>query len=215
LINYYGENQSTFTFKNSQISIDQHTIYPLQGTITLHLHAKDPISIVIRLRIPLWSKSTTLQCNGKISHPQPGNYATINEIINSDGLEITLNLDISLHFWNGEGILAGQTSMYWGPILLTYDMRFNEIDPGDLPPLDVKNLHLEIVPWHKNLPPWLLLKVKIDSNRSIFLCDFCNAGSTGSFYITWLNIEGLTNSKYLDGKTEREKDLLLWGMRPD
>ena len=50
---------------------------------------------------------------------------------------IALELDLTPHVWAGERECAGRASLFRGPILLTYDPRFNPGRPVDPAPLDL------------------------------------------------------------------------------
>ena len=78
-----------------------------------------------------WSTNTDIRVNGKAIAEKvtPGTYLEINrEWKSEDTIELTL--DFKLRFWYGKEECQGKVSGYRGPILLTYDARFNEIDPG-------------------------------------------------------------------------------------
>jgi uncharacterized protein len=92
-------------------------------------------------------------------------------------------------FWAGERESAGLTSIYRGPILLTYDRRFNTIDPGDLPALSAGALHSVAVDGNGALRPWILCDCRTVDGRSVRLCDFASAGADGSPYQSWLKVE--------------------------
>ena len=93
-------------------------------------------------------------------------------------------------FWAGERESAGLTSIYRGPILLTYDRRFNAIDAAELPPLDATNLSggpsaERVGP----IAPMLLIEYPAAGGRGVRLCDFAGAGADGSALRSWLKVE--------------------------
>ena len=87
---------------------------------------------------------------------------------------------MSPYFWVGERECRGKTSIYRGPILLTYDRRYNEFDIGDLPHLDGKELEGSFAKWEGRLPPFMLLSFPSTDGRDVRLCDYGSAGLGGS-----------------------------------
>jgi hypothetical protein len=81
------------------------------------------------------------------------------------------------------------TSLYRGPLLLTYDRRFNDCDPDDIPVLDLKDLQLRRMEWKGPMPaPELLVRCVGPRGLEVRLCDFASAGEGGSPYRTWLRV---------------------------
>ena len=74
-------------------------------------------------------------------------------------------------------------------MLLTYDRRFNDCDPDDVPALNARGMRLHRVEWTGASPaPDLLVRVAGAGGRSVRLCDFASAGEGGSPYRTWLTV---------------------------
>ena len=135
-INYYGPGAvQTRTPAGHPIRLTQKTDYPASGRIALALELDEPEKFTLQLRVPQWSGTTGLALNGTpLPGPRPGAYADITREWRS-GDRITLDLDLSLHYWVGEHDYAGRSSIYRGPILLAYDPRLNGAGnaggPGD------------------------------------------------------------------------------------
>lgn len=80
-------------------------------------------------------------------------------------------------------------AIYRGPVLLTFDPRFNTIDRVDLPTLAASNLPERLVAPDHWQDAWLL--VEYPTTRfgvSVRLCDFASAGFAGHAYSTWLPV---------------------------
>jgi DUF1680 family protein len=81
-------------------------------------------------------------------------------------------------------------SIYRGPILLTYDPRFNDReDAMDIPTLnagELKETQVESESW---LKPWLLLEFEGIDGQIVRLCDYGSAGAAGDVYHTWLPVK--------------------------
>ena len=98
---------------------------------------------------------------------------------------IALELDLTPHLWAGEREVAGRVSLYRGPILLTYDPRFNPGKPDDPPALDVAEPAVKLTSRSWPQAPIVLVEVKTTAG-SVLLCDFASAGFDGSSYRSWL-----------------------------
>ena len=129
------------------------------------------------------------------------------------GDTITLDLDMSPHFWTGEGACEGLTSVYRGPLLLAFDHRYNlalspegekrirdydewKSETGHrhalkVPGLDAKHMGEQLVEWHDWIPPVLLLKFGAGEGQNVFLCDFGSAGEVGTPYVSWLPVRNV------------------------
>jgi DUF1680 family protein len=203
VLNYYGPGTITILLlSGAPLTIAQETEYPLSGkvkmTVGLDNNPLTPFgkgeseNFTLRLRIPGWSKENHLSVNGKDAGPlSPGSYFSLSrEWKNGDVLELTM--DLSLHFWVGEKELDGKTSIYQGPILLTYDRYFNSMDPDDIPALDAHGLSGELIVWDRWLKPWMLFRFHAKDRRELCLCDFASAGASGTPYRSWLSVEGVS-----------------------
>lgn len=120
VLNWYGPSQITTQINNIPVSIHQTTRYPLDGKIEILVNPKSPARFPLKLRIPHWSTDSTLKINGVPVSVQPGHYAVIDRKWKS-GDRIEIKLDMSLRFWKGKQEYKDRTSIYRGPILLTYE----------------------------------------------------------------------------------------------
>ncbi len=83
-------------------------------------------------------------------------------------------------------------SIYRGPVLLTYDARFNNTDyaPENIPVL--AEPELKIVPEWKKVPsdkPMILVEGKDSRDNAVRYCDFASAGATGNYYQSWVPVK--------------------------
>ena len=104
---------------------------------------------------------------------------------------------MSLHYWAGDRECAGKVSVYRGPVLLTYDRRFNDMDPDDVPALDAVDLKGRLVSTGGyTIQPILLMQFAAGGGRNIRLCDFASAGEAGSPYISWLEVRNVGHTPF-------------------
>ncbi|MEO6087419.1 MAG: hypothetical protein ABIQ18_30335, partial [Umezawaea sp.] len=122
------------------------------------------------MRIPYWSAKSEVKLNGEaVKDVKAGNYLVLDRTWKS-GDKIELNLDFTLHYWVGERESDGKVSIYRGPLLLTYDRRFNGMDPANVPTLDASDLEGKVTAWYGRHPPLLLLEFSADDGRVLKLC---------------------------------------------
>jgi DUF1680 family protein len=126
---------------------------------------------------------------------RPGSYCSVSRLWQT-GDVVELTLDMRLHYWVGERECEGSTSVYHGPVLLTYDRRFNDMDPDDIPPLDASGLVVQHVEASGRHRPTLLIECAATDGRAVRLCDFGSAGEGGSPYRSWLDVRNVTPTEY-------------------
>jgi uncharacterized protein len=196
VLNWYGPGTLTATLPTGDpVRLVQMTDYPRTGAIRLHVETAQPQALTLKLRIPYWSAKTTVRVNQVAVEPVvPGHYLALRRVWSpSDVVEI--ELDFTPHFWVGEQECAGLTSVYRGPVLLTYDRRFNELDPEAVPQLTPQQLPGELVSWHGWLEPIVLLAIDTAAGK-LHLCDFGSAGEGGTPYRSWLPVSGVSPAPY-------------------
>ncbi len=191
-INYYGPLTITASTPGGQsLTLEQKTDYPASGNIRIGLALAQPEKFELKLRVPSWSASTRIAINGEVV---PGVKAGAYQAISRDwknGDTITIDFDMSLHFWAGEREYDAKTSIYRGPILLAFDPVYNTMDPDAIPELDAATLKPEPASTNRKYKPWILLKVKSVDGRDITLCDFATAGAYGNYYKSWLTVRNI------------------------
>ena len=211
ILNYYGPSKLTAKIKSGlSVTLTQETEYPLDGKIVIHVKPSKAAEFALKLRIPHWSKKTTVKLNGEaVPAVETGSYLKIDRKWKR-GDRIHVNLDMSFHLWRGEQACEGLASVYRGPILLAYDHRYNlehaskgerqvrDVKEWDratcmlsIPPIDAKRMESRPVQWSDWLPPLLLLEFKAADGKTVRLCDFGSAGEAGTPYVSWLPIKHL------------------------
>ena len=188
VVNFYGQGSMTMTLpSNNRLTITEETEYPAEGLVNLSLTLKRPETFTLKLRIPFWSTNTVIRVNGKLisEKAETGTYLEINRSWKSSD-KIELALDFKLRFWYGDQECKGKVSVYRGPILCTYDARFNVSDPDSLTALDTVSLSFERQKFEGVLEPWVFGVLKDKSGAKTGVCDFSSAGQTGNQYRSWL-----------------------------
>jgi len=208
ILNYYGESKISARLKSGiSVTLVQKSEYPAEGKITIRVDPQRSSQFTLKLRIPYWSKKTRVSLNGEaIQGVKSGKYLDIARDWKA-GDRIEMALDMSLHVWQGEQECKGRASIYRGPILLTYDHRYNlditkkgkiltrdleEWDPVscmlDIPSVVLNGKKPKRIKWSEWLPPVVLLEFKAAGGKAVRLCDFASAGEVGTPYCSWLPI---------------------------
>lgn len=198
ILNWYGPSTITVPMPGgNSVKLVQTTDYPKSNRVVLSIEPTKRARFALKLRIPNWSRATQVRVNQQsVAKVASGSYLALNRSWEK-GDTIEIEFDFSYRFWTGEKECAGKVSVYRGPILLTYDRRFNEMDPDQIPSLDATELaNGKLVEFDGWLSPILLLEFRAHDGRAVRLCDFASAGIGGSPYRSWLNIDGAKPAEF-------------------
>ncbi len=122
VINLYNKGEWSMKLKDGpELSLVQETSYPEEGVVEITIHQDRDAEYNMALRIPEWSKQTTLTINGE-KHPViAGAYTDIFRNW-SNGDRITLQLDMRGRVIQAPGNVNDLAVMR-GPIVLALDNR--------------------------------------------------------------------------------------------
>lgn len=211
VVNLYAPGSSRQTLADGTgVELVQETDYPVGERIEISVSPGVKKSFSIRLRIPAWSRKTSLEVNGHPVAWEAGRYAAI-EREWSPGDKITLSLDLrgrALPAPSG----APQFAIMRGPILLAMD---NRIAPtNDLAVWLVADAEgfVELTPAvSKPEGIWMAFEAPFEVRpshyfrhytTSIALCDYASAGngwSGGNLFRVWLPRPLFLRHAYPDG----------------
>ncbi|GMV91235.1 MAG: hypothetical protein AMXMBFR82_10130 [Candidatus Hydrogenedentota bacterium] len=190
-LNFYGPGAYAATLPSGNtITLTQDTDYPRNGRVQIAVVTEKPEAFTLRLRIPGWSTNTEVTVNGEaVGGVKPGTYLALNREWKT-GDRIELSLDFTPRYWVGAEAYEGKLSVYRGPLLYAYDARYNDVDPGALPPVDWKALVFTPETWDGPIAPWSLMSIPMADGTTLRVCDLSSAGQTGNHCVTWLKFEG-------------------------
>jgi len=188
-LNYYGPGtMTTLLPSGNSVTIKQETDYPRTPIIELTISTTLAETFTLAVRIPGWSKKTSLQLNGEeLNHVKSGGYLRIAREWKT-GDTIRIEMDFQLQFWRNPN---SNVSIYRGPVLLAYDARFND---GDYSSDNVPRLaepSLKLLPKWTKVPsdnPLILLEGTDEHGHAVRYCDFASAGATGNYYQSWVPV---------------------------
>jgi len=197
-LNYYGPGTLEAKLDDGAVwRFDQEGVFPKEGALKITVHPGSPKETALFLRIPAWSQKTRVRVNdaGRIAgvspalpEAQPGTYFEISREW-KDGDTIAMDFDMSVRALRGDGHVGWKTSLYRGPVLLTYDQMYNDFDPAGIPELDLAALKLEpVAPGVGQWEPITALRAAAPDGKTVTLVDFATAGAHGTRYETWLPV---------------------------
>lgn len=198
-INYFAEGiYNAKSPTNQKVTISQRTDYPQSGQTHISLEMIKPEAFEITIRIPKWSKRTTLAINGEnIDSSQFGQLAKIKRIWKS-GDQISLKLDMRGRVIESDSFPKSFAIMT-GPIVLTRDARLEEEGVESvLKPVIGKDGYVELtrsasrpggyfMTFEANFIPESYTEYP-KAPISVSLCDYASAGNgqKRSFYKVWM-----------------------------
>lgn len=187
IVNYYGPMSAGIMLQDAgKVAVNVESAYPSEASATIVLGLDAPVAFPVRLRIPGWSKHTTVTVAGDVLEEiEPGSYLTI-ERTWSDSDRIELTFDFSIRTWVGDLDQAERVSLFSGPVLLAFDQRDNPYDCNELAALDFSHLSYTRIADNSRFSWMPLFEFKDVNGRAVRLRDFASAGATGTEYRSWL-----------------------------
>jgi DUF1680 family protein len=193
LINWYGPaSVSTQLGDGTELKLICESNYPREGAARWKIDSlKSPRQFALNFRLPAWSSRTRTTVNGRpLPLVESGHYERIDRTWQNGDL-VELTFDLSLRAIAGGNEERGKVSLYRGPLLLTYDQRFNKFDEDQIPSIDLAKLDqarvVTAVDTTQSSPRKFAIMVDVPARGdNLRLIDFANAGSTGARYRSWL-----------------------------
>ena len=198
VVNLYAPGTANLKLGDgTDVRLVQETDYPVGGQIALTVTPSRTSPFTLRLRIPGWSKKTSLTINGADVPVQPGTYAQLNRTWNA-GDKILLQLDM-----RGRAIPAPsgapEFALMRGPVLLTLDNRLTPAQEIDAHLVMDGDGYVELK-WSEKKSPdvWMSIDVPFEIKPSHFflhrtvnlaMCDYSSAGnewSDSNIFRVWL-----------------------------
>lgn len=180
-LNYFGEAEYCFNIENKPVKIAVNSNYPIENQIDILVDTS--AKFILYIRIPGFSKNTSIKINGKKGKAISGEYYKTE--INSS-IKIELELDLQIRIYIGHRDCEGMVSLFYGNILLAYDMRYNKAHFDNPPAIDLNNLKYKKVTFNRNLKPQIFFEFEDIKGEKLLLCDYQSAGKAGTGFNTWL-----------------------------
>ncbi|MEI8205939.1 MAG: beta-L-arabinofuranosidase domain-containing protein [Kiritimatiellales bacterium] len=180
-----------------KVRLTQQTEYPVADEITLTVNLDNPAVFTLKLRIPAWSKHTSLSVNGEPVDCQPGSYAALTRKWVS-GDKVFLNIDLRGRVISAPSG-APQFAVMRGPVVLALDdrlakpqdiaVRLAVDEEGFVPLKPIMDKPAEV---------WMAFEVPFDVKplhyighyqTALIMCDYASAGnrwSSENLFRVWL-----------------------------
>jgi len=190
VINLYNAGTvSARTPANRKLRLDIVSDFPKTGAILIKVAPEKTEKFVVRLRIPSWSKITSLKVNGKIQSVTPGTYKVLERSWSpEDKIELVLDMRCRIidapHGSNRAG--DNYQALIKGPIVLARD---ENMDANFNKPVTIKSKdgYVEALTETISQQPYrLMFRIPTD-NGFIQMVDYASVNSwEGKRVCTWL-----------------------------
>jgi len=201
VVNLYESGRARLALRNgTPVEIHTDTMYPGEDAISITVSPATKKSFAVKLRIPSWCRTASLEVNGKSVETKPGadGYVKI-ERTWKPGDKIELNLKQEARLIAGDHKNQDKVAILYGPLVLAADADLLKSDGQTLGSFsiaqpDVTALALKPEPAPKNIRTWPGARVfrinavsrKDGSPVTVHLTSFADAGGTGTNYQVWL-----------------------------
>ncbi len=119
----YSPNTVEFTVDGIAVVIEEKTKYPFEDTVTFRIGTEKPVSFVLLLRIPAWSRGATVTVNGREEIiDQSGIFYKFKRVF-ADGDEVVLHLNPQV---KAEMSSDGGVSFMRGPLVFALGLPYKE-----------------------------------------------------------------------------------------
>lgn len=188
VLNWYGPSTMSTQVNGTSVTLRQATKYPANGEIKITVDPGVAATFSLKLRIPYWSRNTTVKVNGaKVSGVTAGQYLVLNRQWQR-GDVVAMSLDMSLRYWKGEREYAGKTAVYRGPLLLVRE-EYPDLKKESDVMLDANTLNrlATVVAAPSSSKAQMIVEIS-QCDDTIRLRDYGTAGTNRRPYRSWLNI---------------------------
>jgi DUF1680 family protein len=190
VINLYNAASATaMTPGNLPVKLRIETDYPLNGSIVVAVNPQKAEKFSVKLRIPSWSKSTTLKVNGNVIQATPGTYTEIQRVWSSgDKIELILDMRCRIIQAPHGSNRAGDNfqALIRGPVVLARD---ENMDPDYNKPITFlsKDGYIDIIPEPPTLQRTRMQFLVPSADGPVPMMDYASVNSwKGKHVCTWI-----------------------------
>lgn len=176
----------------NEVAIKLSTDYPKTGEVTIDVSPLKPARFPIRLRIPQWSKQTSVTVNGIEQEAKPGRYLVLDQDWKA-GDRILLSLDMRCRLVRSpEGSpksADGFRVLVRGPLVLARDKRLGGNIHEEVDIQADGQGYVAVTPITPTVPALVQFAVPISGGGSFPVIDFAASGNTWderSERVTWI-----------------------------
>ncbi len=189
-VNSYAQGSCTAAVSGKSVSLSMRTAYPAKGFVAFTVETEEDTEFTLRIRIPVWSRETSLTLNGESIPCVPGTYAEIRRIW-SGRTALQLRLDFHIRAVRPAEYGAEDTGLLAleaGPLVLARDIRLGE----DISIPVLPENHIVAIPADAPYNARVCWKVREQNGTWFTVTDYASCGSTwdeNSLMSAWLPTE--------------------------
>ena len=190
-VNLYIPSEATIQVDGQKLTIVQETNFPEDGLVKIRIaHVEkakkaksQPAPITLALRIPAWSRHTSIRLNGeRVPRATAGTYYQLSRQW-KEGDELQLTFDMTARILRQ----AQMAAVTRGPIILARDSRFRDGDIDECLTIADKEGVVELKRVEAPEHMWMAFELPVMRGYyhdkeidqvTIHLCDFASAGNT-------------------------------------
>jgi len=197
VVNLYAPGSATVKLEDgAEVRILQETDFPVNDRIKLTLQPSQESRFALKLRIPAWSRNTSLSVNGQVVPCPAGAYAKLERDWRR-GDSVVLKLDL-----RGRAVPAPsgapQLAVMRGPIVLALDNRLAQPQDKDVLLATDADGDVGLQPYaNKPNDIWMAFEVQFQTRpeqyvskpMKLVMCDYASAGndwSESNLFRVWL-----------------------------
>jgi DUF1680 family protein len=195
VVNLYNTGTTRLNLRDgTPVAISTETLYPADGRIRIAVQPDRAETFAVKLRIPGWCRTSTVQVNHrKVAEKRgPDGYVALErKWKKGDQIEIVLNLEASVVL--GDHTNQGKAAICYGPLVLAADdALLPDSKPFTLAGASLAALNVrpeQATGPQKTWPAAEVYRVNALSSgtpETIRLIPFADAGGTGAPYRVWL-----------------------------
>lgn len=193
-VNLFARGQDVFEIDGTTVTFEVDTDYPAAGEIAITLKMDESVAFPVKVRIPSFSRESTLTVNGNSVSAVSGTYSIIERKWN-DGDVIHLSLDMSTYLIEASQECTNEKGRNYvalkrGPLTLARDQRLQKesiIEAVDIVCDQEGRVDAKLV---ENTAYDSIVCLEIPTSTGSFLVtDFSSVGhtnSSSSLYSAWL-----------------------------
>ena len=168
VINLYESAEASVELADGTVKISINGDFPVSGDVNIIVTpAAKNSKFSVKLRIPAWSRKTSVSVNERNYAGAPGSYLSI-ERVWSPGDVIKLNFDMSVQI-NEAPDGGGRVALTRGPIVLAQDSRLSKVDA----PVSTDKLDAAVI--EKNPRENIFMSCRLSDGT--VLCDYASGGN--------------------------------------
>ena len=189
-VNSFAQGSCTASVGGKTVSLSMNTEYPRRGVVSFAVETAEDAEFTLRIRIPAWSKTTTLTVCGESIPCVPGSYAEISRVWSG---KTTLQLRLDFHVRTVRPAdygadVNGLLALEVGPLVLARDVRLGEDITASVLPEDEVTAFPAEAPYNARV----CYKIREQNGTWFTVTDYASCGSTwdeNSLMSAWLPTE--------------------------